>query len=120
VLLLSDSDQGFAGVDIRARLQAPSRLAPFIGLGMFNGASRGEIDATNDRTDNDDDGIVDEPGEKDWTLDAYTIAAYPEFGAHFWLNGSGRLTIYTRYFVTSEGRDRDQWLLGGQATIFAR
>lgn len=119
-LLLSDSNQGFAGMDVGARFQTPSRLAPFAGVGMFNGFSRGEIDADQDRRDNDEDNAIDEGGEKKSIVDGYIVAVYPEFGAHFWLNGSGRITLYTRYFVTSEGRDQDQWLLGGQATIFSR
>lgn len=119
-LLLSDSNQGFGGVDIGARVQAPTRLAPFVGVGMFNGFSRGEIDADSDGVDNDDDNAIDERGEKDSTVDGYIVAIYPEFGAHFWLNGSGRITMYTRYFVTTEGRAQDQWLVGGQATVFSR
>ncbi len=119
-LLLSDSNQGFAGVDVGARLQSPTRLAPFAGVGMYNGFSRGEIDSDQDGLDNDDDGAIDEKGEKNSIVDGYVVAVYPEFGAHFWLNGSGRITMYTRYFVTSEGRSQDQWLLGGQATIFSR
>ncbi len=119
-LLLSDSNQGFAGVDVGARFQTPTRLAPFAGIGMYNGFSRGEIDSDRDGRDNDDDYLIDEKGEKDSAFDGYIVAVYPEFGAHFWLNGSGRITMYTRYFVTSEGRDQDQWLLGGQATIFSR
>ena len=119
-LLLSDSNQGFAGMDLGARFQTPTRLAPFAGVGMYNGFSRGEIDSDRDGLDNDDDKAIDEEGEKKSIVDGYILAVYPEFGAHFWLNGSGRITLYTRYFVTSEGRDQDQWLLGGQATIFSR
>ena len=119
-LLLSDSNQGFAGMDVGARFQTPTRLAPFAGVGMYNGFSRGEMDADLDRRDNDEDNAIDEGGETESIVDGYILAVYPEFGVHFWLNGSGRITMYTRYFVTSEGRSQDQWLLGGQATVFSR
>lgn len=73
-----------------------------------------------DGLDNDDDGWIDEYGEKEWDFDNWLVAVYPEVGTHVWLNGSWRLTAYGRYLVTTEGRVHDDWLLGGQLTVFRR
>lgn len=114
------TDQGYAGADTGVRLQLPTRISPFVGVGMFNGVSRGITDASRDRIDNDDDGIVDEYGEEDSYPDAWLSAIYPELGTHFWLTGHGRLTAFGRYLVTTEGRAQDGWLIGGQFTVFSR
>lgn len=114
------TDQGYAGADAGIRLQVPTRISPFVGVGMFNGISRGVEDASRDRIDNDDDGIVDEFGEEDSYPDGWLTAIYPELGTHFWLNGHGRITAFSRYLVTTEGRDQDGWLFGGQFTLFSR
>ena len=47
-------------------------------------------------------------------------ALYPEVGVHFWLNGQIRFTTFGRYLVTTEGREFDDWLIGGQIAIFGR
>lgn len=47
-------------------------------------------------------------------------AIYPEVGVHLWLDGRFRLTTFGRYLVTSEGREFDDWLVGGQIAIFSR
>ena len=119
-MVLFNGELPFAGVDVGARLQSPTRFAPFVGAGMFNGVIPGLSDAENDNFDNDKDGAIDEDGETDWGIDGYTVAIYPELGAHFWINGKGRATVYSRYFVSSAGRDQDQWILGGQMTVFSR
>ncbi len=111
---------GRIGVDLGARLQTPSRIAPFAGVGLFLGAWPHKELADMDNIDNDDDGWIDEWGEKDWEFDHWLAAAYPEIGIHAWLNGSWRLTAYGRYFVTTEGRAHDDWLIGGQITAFSR
>ena len=113
-------DEGYMGLDLGLRFQTPTRVAPFVGLGMFHGASRDVELADWDGRDNDGDGLVDERGEKESGIDDWLSAVYPEVGAHVWLNGSWRLTAYGRYFVTSEGRAHDDWLVGGQLTVFSR
>ncbi len=112
--------QGYAGVDVGGRLQAPSRIAPFVGIGSFQGFSRGVRLADEDGLDNDDDERIDEKGEKEGYIDGFLSAVYPEVGVHTWLNGNWRVTAYGRYLVTSRGRNYDDWLLGLQVTGFSR
>jgi hypothetical protein len=119
-MLLFDGELPYAGIDIGARLQTPTRFAPFLGAGIFNGIIPSYENAENDNADNNKNGFIDEAGESDWTIKRYTVAIYPELGAHFWINGSGRATLYSRYFVTSAGRDQDQWIIGGQMALFSR
>ena len=113
-------DDGFIGLDFVWRLQPPSRVAPFVGIGTFNGFSK-EIElATDDNEDNDGDGDIDEFGELETKFDGWLSAIYPEVGIHTWLNGSCRLTTFGRYWVTTEGRDSDEWMLGIQLSFFER
>jgi len=112
--------EGRLGFDLGTRFQTPSRIAPFAGVGIFLGARPHKDLADMDGLDNDDDGFIDEHNEKDWDLDNFLAAVYPEVGAHLWLNGRWRLTAYGRYLVTTEGRGHDDWLLGGQLTVFRR
>jgi hypothetical protein len=113
-------DEGYGGLDLGVRLQTPTRVAPLIGVGTFQGGSRGVKIAHWDGLDNDNDGRIDEYGEKKSTVDGWMSAIYPEVGAHFWVDGNWRLTGYGRYFVSSEGRKQDDWLLGVQLTCFRR
>lgn len=85
------------------RLQAPSRVAPFVGLGIYGGWA-GLESAENDNVDNDDNGFVDEDGE---TESDFAVAIFPEVGAHVWLNHRVRLTTSVNYYVTNQGRDDD-------------
>jgi hypothetical protein len=112
--------EGFGGLDAGIRVQTPTRIAPFAGVGMFHGASRGVEPADNDGIDNDDDMWIDEPDEEKTTVDGWLSVVYPEIGAHLWIDGNWRLTTYGRYLVTTEGRDQDDWLLGMQLTAFRR
>lgn len=113
-------DDWYAGIDSGARIQLPTRLAPFAGLGMFHGLSTTREDATRDGEDNDDDGLVDEYGETAVVPDGWLSTVYPELGIHFWPAGQARLTVYARYLVSSEGRNYDDWLAGFQFTAFER
>lgn len=112
--------EGRIGLDLGTRIQTPSRVAPFAGVGMFVGARPHKDLANMDGLDNDDDGFIDEFNEKEWDIDNWLVAVYPELGAHVWLNGSWRLTAYGRYLLTTEGRGHDDWLVGGQLTVFRR
>jgi hypothetical protein len=114
------NDDGFAGFDLGARLQTPSRVAPFAGLGGFIGLSPTWTPAETDGIDNDDNGWVDEPGETDFGIDGLLGIVYPEVGAHLWINGCWRVTTYARYLFTTEGRAQDDWLAGAQLTAFQR
>ena len=113
-------DEGFLGADLGFRLQTPTRIAPFVGVGTFQGISRGVRLADEDGLDNDDDGRWDEKGETDGYIDGLLSVVYPEVGVHAWLNGNWRITTYGRYLVTSQGRAYDDWLLGLQLTAFSR
>lgn len=115
-----DNTEGYGGLDLGLRFQTPSRIAPFVGVGIFNGISRGTESANDDGLDNDDDGAIDERNERKSTVDGWMTAVYPEVGLHIWANGNVRLTGFGRYFVTSEGRDQDDWLIGAQVAIFTR
>ncbi len=110
----------YGGLELGARLQTPTRIAPFVGLGFFQGFSESTESAEYDGVDNDDDIFIDEAGEEKEVIDGWLSAVYPELGVHCWLNGSCRLTGYSRYFITSEGRAHDDWLLGVQFAYFAR
>jgi hypothetical protein len=108
----------FTGLDGGLRLQAPSRFAPFVGLGGYAGYARETVPAEDDWIDNDDDGFVDEYGEDKKRLSGIFTAIYPEAGAHFWWNPNVRLTTYGKYLVTTEGRKRDDWMIGGGIAFF--
>ena len=101
----------FLGGDFGLRLQAPSRLTPFVGVGTFLGGNKHSELAENDHLDNDDDLSVDERGERE---DVYNFLAsvYPELGVHFWINGKTRLTAGAQYHLTTSGRSNDFWFFG--------
>ena len=101
----------FLGGDFGLRLQAPSRLTPFVGVGTFLGGNKHSVLAEDDHLDNDDDLSVDERGERE---DVYSFLAsvYPELGVHFWINGKTRLTAGAQYHLTTQGRSNDFWFFG--------
>ncbi len=113
-------DDWYAGADAGARIQLPTRLTPFVGIGTFHGLSLTQRDARDDFIDNDDDGAVDEIGEMETDIDGWLSVVYPEVGVHFWPTGQGRLTGYARYLVSSDGRASDDWAAGLQFTAFGR
>lgn len=101
----------FIGPELGVRFQTPTRIAPFAGAGVFVGGNRYSRPAENDGRDNNDDGFVDEFGERKTLYKAFA-AVYPEVGVHAWLTGKARLTASARYYVTEEGRRDDFWYLG--------
>lgn len=112
--------EGYGGLDLGIRFQTPSRIAPFVGVGIFNGISRGTESANGDGIDNDDDGAIDERNERRSTVDGWLTAIYPEVGLHVWANSRVRVSGFGRYFITTEGRQQDDWLIGAQFTVFTR
>jgi hypothetical protein len=96
-------------------------LAPFVGVGGFGGIRTIDavtlgLDAWND-SNNPLDLLEDEP----ITESVNGLATfYPEVGAHFWIDGNIRVSGFGRYTITSEGRDYDDWMVGGQLTLFGR
>jgi len=116
---IGNQEDWFTGLDGGLRLQSPTRLAAFTGAGVFVGAANEMVPATDDSIDNDDDGFVDEAGEKRERLSGMLVGIYPEVGAHFWWTPAVRLTGYGKYMVTSEGRSGDDWLIGAGIAIFS-
>jgi hypothetical protein len=117
-MLMSDSDDLFTGADLGLRVQTPTRLAPFAGVGLFAGYAKEVVPADDDGIDNDDDGFTDERGEDRERFSDFLTAVYPEVGTHFWWTPNLRLTTFGRYMVTTEGRREDDWLVGGGLAIF--
>lgn len=115
----TDGDDYFTGADAGLRVQLPTRLAPFAGVGVFLGAAEEEVLADNDWIDNDDDGRIDEPGEERERFSGALAAFYPELGTHFWWNPNVRLTGFGRYFVTTHGRRNDDWVVGIGLALFS-
>ncbi|MCC9655693.1 hypothetical protein [Rhodopirellula halodulae] len=111
-------DQASLGVDTGLRLQTPTRLAPFVGVGGYVGMNWETVEADDDGIDNDEDGHTDEFGEEDTEYDLALASIYPELGAHFWWTPQVRLTGFGRYWVTTNGRDSDAWIVGGGLAIF--
>ncbi len=104
-------DDWYLGATPGIRLQAPTRLAPFVGVASFIGGNWESLPANNDRIDNDDDGSIDEYDEEE--LDVYFRGAIgPEVGVHYWLNGSSRLTVSGQHLFSTEGRSSDMWMFG--------
>lgn len=120
-LMAAAGDQDwFTGLDLGLRLQSPTRLAPFAGVGTFVGYADEVVPADDDWVDNDDDGFVDERGEDKERFSGLLASVYPEVGGHFWWTPNLRLTGFGRYMVTTEGRDADDWLIGGGLAIFSK
>lgn len=115
--MVNDEDW-YTGVDTGLRLQSPSRLAPFVGVGLFGGGAKETVLADDDGIDNDDDGSIDERREKDTRFSGGLAAIYPEVGAHFWWTPQLRFSGYGRYMLTSEGREHDDWLIGFGLAVF--
>lgn len=110
-LLGTGASDYFAGADVGLRLQSPSRLAPFVGVGTYLGGNSRSEPAENDLQDNDNDGSIDELGEKE-NVGKFFASVYPEVGVHYWLNGKTRLTTSAQYHLTTAGRDDDFVFMG--------
>jgi hypothetical protein len=91
------------GLSGSLRLQTPTRLAPFVGIGAYGGYA-GLKSADDDGRDNDNDGSIDERGEDE---SAWAGAVFPEAGVHFWINHRVRATASASYYVTNQGRNDD-------------
>lgn len=116
----ANEEDGYIGLDVGTRLQLPSRLAPFVGAGAFTGYAKKTVIVDEDGEDNDDDGFIDEDGEEDERISGMIAAIYPETGVHFWWSPRVRLTGFGRYFITTDGRASDDWLVGGGIAVFSK
>lgn len=115
-----NNEDFYVGGETGIRLQTPTRLAPFVGVGLFAGASSTRSPAEHDNVDNDDDGAIDEDGETEFDFDGALAAVYPEAGLHFWWSPRVRLSGFGRYLVTTEGRRADSTYFGMTIAILSR
>ncbi len=86
----------FGGLNVGARIQPPSRLAPFVGLGAFVGSDDYDCDCDHDEV---------------------LGALYPELGAHFWIDGHTRLTASAAHYFTDGGPKPNFWFYGLQLGV---
>lgn len=110
-LVGTGADDWFAGLDLGLRAQSPSRFAPFAGIGTFVGGNTNSSLAVTDGRDNDDDGSIDERGERKSDPE-FMASVYPELGVHWWVTSDLRLTTSAQYHFTTDGRDSDFWFIG--------
>lgn len=89
-----------------ARMQSPTRLAPFLGIGAYAGLTPSSA-LTSDGLDNNFDGFIDNDEE---TENEFVGALIPEAGCHFWLTPGWRVTGSASYFVTTSSSD-DNFLM---------
>ncbi|MEZ6059209.1 MAG: hypothetical protein R3C19_02490 [Planctomycetaceae bacterium] len=108
-----NSGTGTAGLDVSARLQTPTRLAPFIGVGGYLGGGS-DVSAVSDGRDNDHDGFIDEVGEKR-SQGIFTL--YPEAGLHFWMTPKSRLSLVAQVHLAPQSDVDDFGYVGVQWSI---
>ncbi len=96
--LNSGAENAFAGVNGAVHVSTPTRVAPFIGAGLFGG-----VDAAT---------VVNSMTSDESTDTQFLGAAYPEAGVHVWLTGRTRLSASASYWVTTSNHDRDFWYYG--------
>jgi len=94
-LLYEGNTSATIGVTGGARVQTPSRLAPFMGIGAYGGVTPYNLH-DDDGFDDDGNGLVDDFGEE---TNDHVLAIYPEAGVHFWLTPEWRITASTSYWV---------------------
>ncbi len=116
-ILLEGDYGGLLGLKIGQRIQAPTRLSPFVGIGIFAAASSTEEPATNDGIDNNGNLFVDEPGERK-EVNKGLLTIYPEAGIQYWIDSSSRFTLSTQYHFNANGRDEDFLYTGISLTFF--
>jgi len=105
--LIYEADEPVSGGLLAgARLQSPTRLAPFVGIGAYVGLTP-EIGLSEDGIDNDFDGFVDNRGEVE---SKFVGALIPEAGCHFWLTPGWRVTGSASYYMTTSGPE-DNFLM---------
>lgn len=108
-LFSDDLDDVFVGGKVAARIQSPSRVAPFVGVGGFAGLFH-------KGTAHDFAWLMlHDPDHRDWNPGDDGLhpmfAVYPEAGIHWWLDSEVRLTASLSYYITTEGRDHDYLFL---------
>ncbi|MBC7816961.1 MAG: hypothetical protein IAG10_08750 [Planctomycetaceae bacterium] len=104
--LNSGAGNAFAGVNSAVHVSTPTRVAPFIGAGLFGGVDIASVINTLDSDDDDVDVEVEN------TKTEFLGAIYPEAGVHVWLTGRTRLSASASYWMTTSGRHDDFWYYG--------
>lgn len=112
--------EGFLGMNGGVRLQSPSRLAPFAGVGGFAGVNWKDVAVVSAAAiidvitaDEDDDDTLGEALIRTRRGKTHGFAAiYPELGVHYWLNSRTRVTASGSYWISTQGRAQDSWFLG--------
>ena len=105
------------GATAGAHLTLPWRLAPFVGVGGFVGWWDAQVPEAN-LVDDDSRGRVAATGDTQPIILDGVIVLYPEVGLHLWLTDSLRLTLSSRYHVTTAGRAHDAWLANVGLSFF--
>ena len=109
----------FVGGDVGVRLQSPTRLAPFVGVGSAVGlgvvdVAVAEIQSALGADSEDIDDTLSES--------AMVGVVYPEIGVHYWLNGRFRVSALARhnFSYSSHAESLEGWLVGAQIGFFIR
>ena len=92
-----------AGVLASSRVQTPSRLAPFVGVGGYLGWAGGSM--REERLTDDDDDLATQLIFD--TKHEFVVAAFPEVGAHFWIDHRRRVTVSASYWFTNQDYNED-------------
>jgi len=112
-LYSDDLHDAYIGGKLGYRVQSPSRVAPFVGLGGFaglfhKGTPYDTLYVVGAAVSDDPDYHYDhDPGDDGLHP---MLAVYPEVGVHFWLNEKFRLTASGSYHISTEGRKFDYYL----------
>ena len=102
----SGAENAFVGVNTAVHLSTPTRVAPFVGAGVFGGVDIAS--AINTLASDNDQMDVEETN----TRTQFLGAVYPEAGVHVWLNGRTRLSASASYWMTTSSHDREFWYYG--------
>ncbi len=94
----SGAADAFVGVNTAVHVSTPTRVAPFIGAGLFGG-----VDVAT---------AIDSLTNEETTSTKFLGAVYPEAGVHVWLNGRTRLSASASYWMTTSNHDREFWYYG--------
>ncbi|QDU86805.1 hypothetical protein Pla175_01570 [Pirellulimonas nuda] len=97
-LIDTTSESISIGIEGGLRLQSPTRLAPFVGVGGYAGFTPTTLFSSND-DDRYSSPFMDEPDEPTENADL-VFAALPEAGVHFWLTPHVRLTGSATYIAS--------------------
>ena len=99
VSYFADNEFLYKGATGSVRLQFGDVISPYVGLGLLAGYAEKTVDASADGLDNNNDGVIDEYGEKK-TLSQASGFLYPEVGVALYA-GSFGITLSARRFYGS-------------------